>query len=64
MVTYWATNKIRIAAPHLHKLLLAIQTLLQGFVATSFAHVYKELNTKTYELSKKAFVVIPGVIKI
>ena len=63
MVINWFNGASNIRAPHLHNLLKEIQALNPSFESISLSHIYRELNTKAYALSKLVLAIQPGIIE-
>ena len=63
VVVDWENEKNNIRAPHLQHLLAEIQTLKIYFRRISFGHIYRELNTEAYSLSKQALAYQPRLLE-
>ena len=64
MVIDWVNGKKKIKAPHLQYLLKEIQALKPSFELVSFSHIYRELNSEAYTLSKLALAIQLGIIEV
>jgi hypothetical protein len=56
----WENDMVQLQVVRVHPLLAQIGSLLSSLEWFSFAHIYRELNTLAYELSKEALELEKG----
>ena len=64
MTIDWENGKIKINAPHLQQLLKATGEKISSFETMNFNHIYRELNSEAYKLSKMALSLPPGLMEM